>query len=321
MDRYQAIQKTREAIRLRHYSLKTEQSYCGWVKRYCLWCEAHPVGSSEDKIRLFLSHLVESRNVSVATQRQALNAIVFFYKSVLQVGDLGNLDFLRAKKARKAPVVLSKREVFAVLDHLSGLAWLICTLLYGAGLRLNEALRLRVKDVDFDRGAIYIREGKGKKDRTVMLPGLAGQRLRAQVDEVRRLHNQELAAGISDVEMPWAIGRKYPNACRELAWQWVFPAQKRSVCPRTGAVRRHHLHDSAVQKAVKAAVKAAGITKMAGPHTLRHSFATHLLEDGYDLRTVQELLGHKDASTTMIYTHVTQKAVGIRSPADIRLAA
>jgi integron integrase len=270
---------------------------------------------------MFLSHLVESRNVSVSTQRQALNAIVFFYKQVVGIEDLGDIDFLRAKKARHAPEVMSKREVFALLDHLTGQIWLICTLLYGAGLRLNEAMALRVKDVDFDRGAIYIREGKGKKDRTVMLPGLAIDKLRAQVDEVRRLHNQELAAGISDVEMPWALGRKYPNACRELAWQWVFPARNRSTCPRTGAVRRHHLHDSAVQKAVKAASKAAGIAKMVGPHTFRHSFATHLLEDKYDLRTVQELLGHKDISTTMIYTHVTKQAVSVRSPADYRQAA
>jgi integron integrase len=270
---------------------------------------------------MFLSHLVSSRNVSVSTQRQALNALVFFYKSVLGITEIGDIDFLRAKKARKAPIVMSKREVFALLDHLSGAAWLICDLLYGAGLRLNEALALRVKDVDFDRAAIYIREGKGKKDRTVMLPGSAVDKLRAQIDEVRRLHNQELAAGISDVDMPWAIGRKYPNACRELAWQWVFPARNRSVCPRTGAVRRHHLHDSAVQKAVKAAVKAAGIAKMVGTHTFRHSFATHLLEDGYDLRTIQELLGHKDISTTMIYTHVTKQAISVRSPADCRQAA
>lgn len=271
MDMHEALEMLRNTVRFKRYSLKTERSYLGWVKRYCLYCQQQAAGSSEEKIKGFLTDLATGRNVSAATQRQALNAIVFFYKHCLQV-DLGEFaDFARAKRGRKLPVVLSRMEVGAILDHLSGQIRLIVSLLYGCGLRLTECLRL---------------------------------------------HNQELAAGVSDVELPFAIARKYPHACRELAWQWVFPARKRSVCPRTNAVRRHHIHDSAVQKEVKKAAMLARIAKQVGPHTMRHSFATHLLEDGHDIRTVQELLGHKDVTTTMIYTHVMGKCTSVRSPLD-----
>jgi integron integrase len=300
--------------------MKTEKSYTGWVKRYCLYCTRHPDGSSEGKIKGFLSALVNERNVSASTQRQALNAIVFLYKHCLKQ-DLGKFpNFARAKKGCKLPTVLSKTEVFSVLDQMAGQNWLMASLLYGCGLRLAECLKLRVKDIDFDRKTITVRQGKGGKDRAVMLPAATTEHLKAQLVEVGRLHIQELSEGRSDVELPYALGKKYPSAARELAWQWVFPAKKRSKCPRTGAVRRHHIHDSALQKAVKKAVRSAGINKQAGPHTLRHSFATHLLEDGQDIRTVQELLGHKNVSTTMVYTHVMGKGVTTTSPLDRRVA-
>jgi integron integrase len=318
MDIQQALEMTRNTIRFKHYSLKTEKSYLGWVKRYCLYCRSHAEGTSEDKIKGFLGGMVTERNISASTQCQALNAIVFFYAQVLkqEMGDFP--DFSRAKKPRRLPVVLSVTEVKNLLGHLSGQNWLMVSLLYGAGLRLSECLRLRVKDVDLGRGIITVRAGKGDKDRTVMLPASLADALRGQLDEVERIHRQEKARGISDVELPNALAKKYPTAASDLAWQWMFPARKRSVCPRTGAVRRHHIHDSAVQKAVKAAARMAKIAKQVGPHTLRHSFATHLLEAGETIRTVQELLGHKDVTTTMIYTHVAQQHLAV-SPLD-RLA-
>ena len=319
MNMQDALTAVRNTVRFKRYSLKTERSYLGWCARYFAFCQRHPAGTSEEKIKGFLTELADRRNVAAATQRQALNAIIFFYKQCLGQ-DLGEFaDFARAKRGRKLPVVMSRREVFALLDHLTGQMRLMVSLLYGCGLRLSECLRLRVKDIDFDRGAVCVRHGKGGKDRFVMLPGSLADGLRAQIDEVRRLHNQELAAGIADVELPFAIARKYPNAHKELAWQWVFPARKRSACPRTGSLRRHHLHDSAVQKEVKRAARLAGISKQVGPHTLRHSFATHLLEDGQDIRTVQELLGHKDVTTTMIYTHVLGKCTTVRSPLDMAI--
>lgn len=318
MDIHQALTMTRNTIRFRHYSLKTERSYVGWIKRYCLYCQRHPEGTSEAKIKGFLGDLVETRNISAATQNQALNAIVFFYSQVLTIDLADFSDFSRARKPRRLPVVMSTGEVASLLGHLSGQNWLMSSLLYGAGLRLTECLQLRVKDIDLSRRIIMVREGKGKKDRAVMLPTSLSIPLQMQLEEVARIHRQELAAGISDVELPYALARKYPNAARELAWQWVFPARKRSTCPRTGAVRRHHIHDSALQKAVKIAARAAKISKSVGPHTLRHSFATHLLEAGETIRTVQELLGHKDVSTTMIYTHVACQHMAV-SPLD-RLA-
>lgn len=318
MDMHKALEMTRNTIRFRHYSLKTEQSYLGWLKRFCLFVRLHPDGASEDKIKAFLGELVTVGDVAAATQRQALNAIVFFYTQVLKQ-DLGDFaDFARAKRPRRLPVVLSQAEVAALLGHLSGQNWLMGSLLYGAGLRLSECLRLRVKDIDLARMIITIRAGKGDKDRAVMLPATLIEPLRQQLADVARLHNQELAAGISDVELPNGLARKYPNAAKELAWQWVFPARNRSTCPRTGAIRRHHIHDSALQKAIKSAARSAKIAKQVGPHTLRHSFATHLLEAGETIRTVQELLGHAHVTTTMIYTHVAQQHLAT-SPLD-RLA-
>lgn len=318
MDINQALEMTRNTIRFKHYSLKTEKSYLGWLKRYGLYCQRHPAGSSEDKIKGFLGELVAVGNVAAATQRQALNALVFFYGTVLKV-DLGDFaDFARAKKPRRLPGVLSVSEVSLLLSHLSGIHWLLASLLYGCGLRLTECLRLRVKDIEIQRGVIMVREGKGKKDRAVMMPLALTPCLDHQLAEVERLHRQELASGIADVELPYALARKYPTAAQELSWQWLFPARNRSRCPRTGRLRRHHLHDSAIQKAIKAAARSAKITKQVGPHTLRHCFATHLLEAGETIRTVQELLGHKDISTTMIYTHVAGQHLAV-SPLD-RLA-
>jgi integron integrase len=316
---HKALEMMRNTIRFRHYSPKTEDSYLGWLKRFCLYVRRHPEGDSEEKIKGFLAELVTKNNVAAATQRLALNAVAFFYSQVLKQ-DLGDFsDFARAKRPRRLPVVLSLQEVAALLAQMSGRNWLMASLLYGSGLRLSECLRLRVKNVDLAGGTLIVRAGKGDKDRRVMLPSAAIPALTAQLDEVKRAYQRELDAGICDVELPYGLARKYPNASKELAWQWVFPAPVRSTCPRTGAVRRHHIHDSIVQKAVKAAARAAGIAKPVGPHTLRHSFATHLLEAGETIRTVQELLGHAHVSTTMIYTHVAMQHLAV-SPLD-RLVA
>ena len=316
MNKDDALKLLTNTIRFKRYSLKTERTYRGWCKRYFCFCEDHPEGTSEQKIQAWLTALVNERNVAASTQRQALNSVVFFYKNCLKQDMEDFSNFARAKKGKKLPVVLSKEEVSSLLQHMIGQNKLIASLLYGAGLRLNEALKLRVKDIDFARSTLTVRSGKGDKDRTVMLPSILRRELLRQVDEVATIHRKELAAGTSDVEMPFALARKYPNACRELAWQWIFPAKKRSVCPRTGAVRRHHIHDSAIQKAVKRAVRSAGIHKQASSHTLRHSFATHLLESGADIRTVQELLGHSHVTTTQIYTHVMQQGIVTQSPLD-----
>ncbi len=320
MNKAEALKLLQNTIRFKRYSLKTERTYLGWCRRYFVYCEKNPVGTSEQKIQGWLTSLVNERNVAAATQRQALNAISFFYKNCLKQDMESFNNFARAKKGKKLPVVLSKDEVSLLLQHMTGQNKLIASLLYGAGLRLNEALKLRVKDVDFTRSTLTIRDGKGGKDRVVMLPSILAAELRHQVSEVAAIHRQELSRGISDVSLPYALANKYPNACRELAWQWVFPARKRSACPRTGAIRRHHIHDSAIQKAVKRAVRSSGIVKQASSHTLRHSFATHLLENGSDIRTVQELLGHSHVSTTQIYTHVMQQGISVRSPLDMLAA-
>lgn len=306
----------RAAIRVRDYSLATERSYVYWYRDFVRFSQRqHPLEVGAEGVRRFLDHLALQRSVAPATQHQALCALLFLYRHVLgtELGDIS--DFQRSRRKPRLPVVLSRPEVARLLAEVSGIEGLVARLLYGAGLRLHEALRLRVKDVDFDRNEIVVRSGKGGKDRLTMLPEGLGPALRAAIDIARRLFERDLANGVADVELPHALGRKYPNAARELGWRFIFSAPSLSVCPRSGAYRRHHIHASRIQRAVKSARTSAGIRKPAGCHTLRHSFATHLLEDGYDIRTVQELLGHTDVSTTMIYTHVLNRGGrGVRSP-------
>ena len=270
------------------------------------------------EVQQFLSHLAVAGHVAASTQSQALSAVLFLYQQVLKQ-DIGWLDdVVRAKQPHRVPVVLTQDEVKVVLAHLSGTTWIMATLLYGAGLRLLECLRLRVKDVDFTYNQIVVRDGKGRKDRVTMLPQQVKVPLQRHLHDVQQLHEQDVQAGAGHVYLPYALERKYPNASREWIWQYVFPAARPSRDPRTGIVRRHHIHKLVLQRAVHAAVRKANITKPASGHTLRHSFATHLLEAGYDIRTVQELLGHKDVSTTMIYTHVLNRGGrGVKSPADL----
>jgi integron integrase len=273
------------------------------------------MGSAE--VRAFLTHLAAERNVAAATQNQALNALVFLYREVIG-GELEWIDgFEPAKRGQRLPEVLSTQEVQAVLSHLTGTQALIGQLLYGTGLRLMECLRLRVKDIDFARGQLVVRAGKGDKDRVTMLPELLRQPLKAHLHRVRELHEKDLEAGVGEVWLPKALAVKYPRAPREWAWQWIFPSAELSHDPRSGQRRRHHVSDAGVQRAIKMAAQSAGLARRVTPHVLRHSFATHLLENGYDIRTVQELLGHKDVATTQIYTHVMKKpGLGVRSPLD-----
>lgn len=312
------MERLRRTIRRRHYSCSTEKAYCAWVRRFILFHgKRHPQDLGADEIAGFLSHLAVERRVAARTQNQALHAILFLYAHVLRIELPRVQGIAPAKTTRRLPVVLTPAEVAKVLDHLDGVHRLMATLLYGSGMRLMECCRLRVKDVHFESNSITVRAGKGQKDRMVMLPGSIRQELEDHLRRVRRLHAQDLRAGAGWVELPNALARKYPDAGREWAWQWVFPATRGYVDRETGERRRHHLHESVLQRAVAQAIRAAGIAKPASCHTLRHSFATHLLEDGYDIRTVQELLGHKDVSTTMIYTHVLARGPGgVRSPAD-----
>ncbi len=308
----------RKEIRLRHYSPRTEQAYRQWVKRFVAFHRyRHPKDMGAEAVKDYLEYLVDKRDVSANTQKQALNALVFLYDQVLkqELGELG--DFARAKRPKRLPVVLSREETTSLLAALSGTSALMVGLLYGSGLRAMECLRLRVKDVDFFQGQIVVRDGKGRKDRVTMLPERFRDPLKEHLVRVQALHKEDLSNGFGEVFLPPALARKYPNAGSAWGWQYVFPSRNLSVDPRSGVVRRHHASDRALQKAVSGAAKSAGLTKPVSPHTLRHSFATHLLESGYDIRTVQELLGHADVSTTMIYTHVLNKGgKGVRSPLD-----
>jgi len=312
------LDQVRAALRLRHYSLRTEETYVYWIRRFIFFHgKRHPRDMGKEELSRFLSALAIERHVSAATQNQALNALLFLYRHVLEQ-EVGWLDdVVRAKRPRRLPVVLTRQEVKILLSALDGVNWIMGHLLYGAGLRLMECLRLRVKDIDFGANHLVVREGKGNKDRITMLPLTVKGPLGAHLARVRALHQQDLARGFGSVYLPDALARKYPNAPKEWGWQWVFPATQISADPRSGEQRRHHLYESVLQRAVRAAARQADLSKPVGCHTLRHSFATHLLEDGYDIRTIQELLGHKDVSTTMIYTHVLNRGgKGVTSPAD-----
>ena len=312
------LDRVRSLMRMRHYSYQTEQTYLKWIRRFIGFHNIrNPIDMGAAEVEAFLSNLAVERNVAASTQNQALAALLFLYREVLSV-DLPWLDkFTPAKKPSRVPVVLTKDEVKTIINQLKDTNWLIANLLYGSGLRLQEALRLRVKDLDFGFRQIVVRDGKGAKDRFTVLPNVLIEPLQKQLLTARKIHDADLRNGLGRVVMPFALSRKYPNAETGWAWQFVFPSKSLSVDPRSGIKGRQHVSPSSLQKPFKEAVRKSRIPKNASPHTLRHSFATHLLQDGYDIRTIQDLLGHKEISTTMIYTHVLQNnRFGVRSPAD-----
>lgn len=312
------LDQIRDAIRLKHYSYSTEKTYVHWAKRFILFHnKRHPAEMGVAEVEAFLTYLAKEGNVSSSTQNQALNALLFLYRNVLQIDLPVPLHALRAKRSEHLPTVLSKDEVARLLSGMQGLHQLMAKLLYGCGLRLMECIRLRVKDIDFEQFQIIVREGKGEKDRATMLPFSLVHPLKEQIAYVRKLHERDLSQGYGSVELPFALIRKYPNADKEFGWQYIFPSDRLSIDPRSGIIRRHHLDPSGLQRAVKKAAKLANINKPVSPHTFRHCFATHLLEAGYDIRTVQELLGHKDVKTTRFYTHVLNRGPkAVRSPLD-----
>jgi integron integrase len=312
------LDQLRQELRCRHYSKRTEESYCAWVRRFIFFHNLrHPSEMGEKEINQFLSKLAIEGKISASTQNQALSALLFLYRNVLkrEVDDLG--DVVRARKTKRLPIVMTREEVRAVMSRLDGQVWVMACLMYGAGLRLNECLGLRVQDIDFGANQLAVRSGKGSKDRVTMLPQAAKQPLIEHLRRVKTIHERDLAEGHGRVNLPDALARKYRFAAHEWRWQFVFPQRNRWVNQHTGQQGRHHLDESIVQKAVTAAARGAGLVKRATCHTFRHSFATHLLESGYDIRTVQELLGHKDVRTTMVYTHVLNRGgMGVRSPMD-----
>lgn len=312
------LDRMRDALRTRHYSRRTEEAYIAWAKRFIIHHgKKHPSAMGADEVNAYLNYLATERNVAAATQNQALCAILFLYRIVL--GDpLPWLDeLIRATRPARLPTVLSPEEVRLLLGQLKGTSQLVCSILYGAGLRLLEALQLRTKDVDFNRHQLFIRDTKGRRDRVTMLPRSAKDALRAQLEHVRTIHERDLNDGYGAVWLPTALAQKLRNADKDWQWQWVFPASSRYLDEGAKTERRHHLHETVIQRAVRTAVLECGLEKRATSHTFRHSFATHLLERGHDIRTVQELLGHRDVATTMIYTHVLQLGPsGVRSPLD-----
>jgi integron integrase len=314
------LDQVRARVRRLGLAIRTEDVYVDWARRFILFHgKRHPAEMGAPEVEAFLTHLATRKNVSASTQNQALSALLFLYREVLSQQLPWMDDIRRAKRSERLPIVLSREEVARVLDQMNGVTWLMASLLYGAGLRLMECLRLRVQDIDFVRHEIMVRHGKGGKDRRTVLPAVSVDALQAQLSHALRIHEKDLAAGYGAVWLPNALARKYPGADREWCWQYVFPSLLRSMDPRAGMERRHHLDEGVLQRAVKLAVRRAGIQKPATCHTLRHSFATHLLESGSDIRTIQELLGHSDVSTTMIYTHVLNRGrAGVISPLDRR---
>jgi integron integrase len=312
------LDQLRDAIRAKHYSYRTEQTYIDWCKRYILYHnKRHPAEMGIPEIQAYIVHLATDQHVAASTQNQALSAILFLYRNVLLREIEFPTDLLRAKKPSRLPTVLSKAEAMAIIHGMHGTPRLMTQLLFGSGLRLMECLRLRVKDIDFASRQLIVRDGKGENDRSVPLPESISALLKEHIERVRTIHSQDLREGYGEVHLPYALERKYPAASREFGWQYVFPAGQRSIDPQTGKTMRHHVHESVLQRAIKDAVRLARIDKQVSPHTFRHSFATHLLQNGYDIRTVQELLGHKDVKTTMIYTHVLQRGgLAVKSPLD-----
>lgn len=312
------MDQVRHALRVHHYSLRTEQAYVQWIRRYIFFHnKRHPRDMGADEIASFLSHLAVDKHVSASTQNQALSALLFLYKKVLNIEPDWVDDVVRAKRGKRLPVVLARETVTRLLSQIDDPYQLICWLMYGTGLRLYEALTLRVKDIDFDQNQIIVRAGKGNKDRVTVLPQRLGEPLRHQLHKSRGYYEEDRRNAAPGVYLPYALERKYPRAGTEWPWQWVFPANHHSKDPRSGIVRRHHIYEKGISRAIKKAAHRLSLSTNISSHTLRHCFATHLLEDGYDIRTVQELLGHKDVKTTMIYTHVMKKgAMGVQSPID-----
>jgi integron integrase len=312
------LDQVSEVMRLRHYSIRTESSYIGWIKRFCIFHNMkHPVKMGIPEIEAFLSHLATDKKIGRSTQNQAFNALLFLYKQVLKIPLDQPINALRARRRQRVPVVMTREETRRVLESMSGQMKMMAQLMYGSGLRLMECVRLRVQDLDFSADQLTVRSGKGDKDRRTMLPVEIQPELSEHLKWVKIIHDRDLADGYGRVYLPPALDRKYPSAGKQWIWQYVFPATSRSRDPRSGEIRRHHIHPSAFQKSLKKAVQMAGLTKRVTSHTFRHSFATHLLANGYDIRTIQDLLGHADVSTTMIYTHVLNKGGrGVRSPLD-----
>ncbi|MEJ2158273.1 MAG: integron integrase [Desulfobacteraceae bacterium] len=317
------MDQVRHYLRVRHYARKTEKTYVAWIKRYIYYHgKRHPKDMGVREIEAFLTHLAVNLNVAASTQNQAFNALIFLYKHILRREIKEPINAFRAKRPALVPTVLTVDETGRLLSAMQGTQQLMAKLIYGAGLRLMECVRLRVKDLDFGLNQVVVRNGKGFKDRVTMLPENLQPLMKTQLEYAQRLHENDLNKGFGTVHLPYALARKYPNAQNEWIWKYVFPSRTLSIDPRSGKKQRHHLHESSVQKAVRKAAKTVGIPKHVTCHTLRHSFATHLLQQGYDIRTIQDLLGHKDVSTTMIYTHVIKKGgMAVRSPVDSLMPA
>ena len=312
------LEQVSDAIRIKHYSSRTEKTYIDWIKRYILFHDKrHPKDMGADEIQAFIAHLATQKQLAASTQNQALSAVIFLYRYVLKIDITLPSDIIRAQKSETLPIVLTHQEAMSVINKMTGVSQLMTKILYGSGLRLMECLRLRVKDIDFGNHQIIVRDGKGEKDRLTMLPDVLIPDLQTHLKTVADIHQQDLKAGYGEVYLPYALARKYPNAPKEWIWQYLFPAFARSVDPETKKIRRHHLDESVLQKAIRQTARIVGIDKPVSPHVFRHSFATHLLQNGYDIRTIQELLGHKDVKTTMIYTHVLQRGgFAVKSPLD-----